>query len=326
MDKASGAWASTRASVRTGHSMSTLRTVLTEPVHWEQGSVRQRALDYLMLAKPRVVVMVLAVTVAGFYMGATGTPDWVRLLHLLIGVALVAGGTLALNQYVERHEDARMRRTQWRPLPDGRMQPAAALSAGVATTAAGLLYLTLVVHPLAGLVTSCTVGIYLFGYTPLKLKTSLCSVVGAIPGALPPVTGWVAARGTLDREVWVLFAILFLWQLPHSLAIAWLYRDDYAQAGFRLLPVLYPDGQATGRQIVVNCLALLAVGLLPTLIGLTGPVYFVVALVVGLIFLGFGIDVALSRTTEAARRLVLASLVYVPLVYLLMVLDKLPTF
>jgi protoheme IX farnesyltransferase len=296
----------------------------TATIELEKVSVRQRVMDYLALAKPRVVVMVLAVTMAGFYMGTTGTADWVSLLHLLIGVALAAGGTLALNQYMEREEDALMRRTQLRPLPDGRVQPLSALCFGVVMTITGLLYTTVVVHTLAGLVTAAIACSYLFWYTPLKLKTSLCSIVGAIPGALPPVTGWVAARGELSSEVWVLFAVMFLWQLPHSLAIAWLYREDYARAGFQILPVIHPDGYSTGRQIMTNCLALLGVGLLPTLIGLTGPVYFVTAFILGLVFLGFGIDMARSRTAEAARRLVLASLVYLPVVFLLMVVDKVP--
>ncbi len=301
--------------------MTTLRTVTAG---LEKVSVRQRTMDYLALMKPRMVVMILAVTVAGFYMGSTQTPGWMRLLHLLIGVALASGGTLALNQYIERQEDALMPRTQSRPLPGGRLQPLSALWFGLFVTLAGLLYLGLRVNVLASLVTAAITGSYLFWYTPLKRKTSLCSVVGALPGALPPVTGWVAARGTFDSEVWVLFAILFLWQLPHSLAIAWLYREEYARAGFRLLPVLYPDGRSTGRQIVLNCLALLAVGLLPTLIGMTGPVYFVAMLILGLGFLGFGLDVARSRTVESARRLVLVSLVYLPLTFLVMVLDKMP--
>jgi protoheme IX farnesyltransferase len=306
--------------------MTVLRTATTATMAFEKVSWRQRVMDYLALAKPRVVVMVMAVTVAGFYMGTTGTADWLRLLHLLLGVALSGGGTLALNQYMERHEDALMIRTQNRPLPEGRLQPLGAMWFGGLLTVLGLLYLALMAHPLAGLVTLVTAVTYLFGYTLLKLRTSLCSVVGAVPGALPPVTGWVAARGQFDSEVWVLFAILFLWQLPHSLAIAWLYRDDYARAGFRLLPVIEPDGRSTGRQIIANCLALLGVGLLPTLVGLAGPIYFLVALVLGLAFLGFGIDLALSRTDGAARRLVLASLMYVPLVFLVMVLDKVSTF
>jgi protoheme IX farnesyltransferase len=301
--------------------MTVLRTAMFD---LEKVSGRPRVLDYLILAKPRVVVMILAVTMAGFYMGTVGTPDWASLLHVLVGVSCCAGGTLALNQYLERDEDALMRRTQARPLPEGRIQPLSALGFGVGITVGGLLYLTIMVHALAGLVTAVTACSYLFWYTPLKLRTSLCSVIGAIPGALPPVTGWVAAQGTFSAEVWVLFAMLYLWQLPHSLAIAWLYRDDYARAGFKLLPVIHPDGRSTGRQIITNCLALLAVGLLPTLVGLTGRVYFVAAFILGLVFLGYGVHMALTRTTEAARRLVYASLVYLPLIYLLMVVDKVP--
>lgn len=301
--------------------MTMLRTITIDV---EKTAAWQHVMDYLALLKPRMVVMILAVTMAGFYMGSTGTPHWARLLHLLLGVALAAGGTLALNQYIERQEDALMPRTQSRPLPDGRLQPLAAFWFGLILTLVGLVYLGLTVNLFAGLVTAVTTCSYLFWYTPLKRKTSLCSFVGAIPGALPPVTGWVAARAAFDSEVWVLFAIIFLWQLPHSLAIAWLYREEYARAGFRLLPVLYPDGHSTARQIVTNCLALLAVGLLPTVIGLTGPVYFVAMCILGLGLLGFGIDVALSRTAAAARRLVLASLVYLPLTFLLMVLDKVP--
>jgi protoheme IX farnesyltransferase len=301
--------------------MTVLRTATFET---EKVFGRQRAVDYLILAKPRVVVMVLAVTMAGFYMGTIGTPDWTSLLHLLVGMALCAGGTLALNQYMERDEDALMQRTQSRPLPDGRVQPFPALCFGVGMTVAGLVYLTFMVHALAGFVTAMTACTYLFWYTPLKLKTSLCSVIGAIPGALPPVTGWVAAQGAFSGEAWVLFAILYLWQLPHSLAIAWLYREDYARAGFKLLPVIHPDGRSTGRQIVANCLALLAVGLLPTLVGLAGVVYFVTAFILGMVFLGYGMHLAWRHTAEAARRLVYASLLYLPLIYLVMVVDKVP--
>ena len=307
--------------------MTALRTATAANMGLDRVSVYQRVMDYVILTKPRMVVMILAVTVAGFYIGTTGTPDWVGLLNLLLGVSLASGGTLALNQYLERNEDAQMERTQFRPLPDGRIRPLPALCFGVVLTVGGLSYLTLMVHPLAGLVTTVTTCTYLFWYTPLKLKSSLCSVVGAIPGALPPVTGWVAARGrfdVFDVEVWVLFGILFLWQIPHALAIAWLYRDDFARAGFRLLPVLHPDGKSTGRQIVIHSIALQAVALMPTLIGLAGPIYFVTALILGLVFLGFSVDAALSRTNEAARRLMFASLVYLPLVYLLMALDKAP--
>lgn len=299
-------------------------TLRTATLAVETPSVRQRALDYLALGKPRVVVMVLAVTVAGFYMGASQTPDWLCLLHVLIGVALSAGGTLALNQFIERDEDALMERTQGRPLPEGRMAPTSALTAGFISVVVGLGYLTLAVNALTAAVTAATTLTYLFWYTPLKRKSTLNSIVGAIPGALPPVTGWVAARGTLDQEAGLLFAMMFLWQLPHALAIAMLYCEDYARAGFQLLPVLHPDGRSTGRQIVTNCLALLGVALLPTLIGMAGPIYFVAMCVMGLGLLAFGLETALTRTKESARRLVFASLVYLPLMFIVMAFDKVP--
>jgi len=283
-----------------------------------------RLSDFVALTRPRVVVMVLVTTLVGFYVGSVGAPDYLRLVSTLIGLGLAAGGTLALNQYLEQDVDARMERTRLRPLPDGRLEPKEALLFGAVITGGGLLFLALVVNLLSAGVTAVSVGSYLFLYTPLKRKTSLCSIVGAVPGALPPVIGWAAARGELGAEAWVLFAILFLWQIPHSLAIARLYRDDYARAGIRLLPVIEPDGGSTGRQIVSNCLALLAVGLLPTLIGLAGSVYFVGAFVLGVGFLGCGIGLAISRSETAARRLLLASLVYLPAQLGLMALDKVP--
>jgi len=195
---------------------------------------------------------------------------------------------------------------------------------GALVTAGGLVYLTLTVNPLSAQVTAAIVVSYLFVYTPLKKKTSLCSIVGAIPGALPPVIGWVAARETLNLEAWVLFTIMFLWQMPHSLAIGWLYRDDYARAGFRLLPVIDPDGKSTGRQVISNCLALLAVGLIPSLIGFAGTTYFFCALALGSIFLWYGVMLALSCSQAAARRLLFASLVYLPVLLAVMAIDKVP--
>jgi len=282
----------------------------------------RRMLAFAELGKPRVVVMVLITTFVGFYLGSQGLTDYLRLLPTLIGTALAAAGTLALNQYIERDVDAQMHRTRQRPLPDGRLQPYDALAFGVATTLAGLVYLAFAVNALSAAVTAFTTVSYLFFYTPLKRRTPLCSIVGAVPGALPPLTGWTAARGGFGVEAWILFAILFLWQLPHSLAIARLYRDDYARAGIRLLPVVEPDSKSTGRQIVVNCLALLVVGLLPTLVGLAGPVYFIAALIFGALFLGYGVAFALSRTVTAARQLLFASLLYLPATLLMMALDK----
>jgi protoheme IX farnesyltransferase len=283
---------------------------------------RRRGLDFLILTKPRVVLMVVLTTLVGFYLGSAGAPDYLRLLSTLLGTALAAAGTLALNQFLEREVDGRMERTRLRPLPDGRLRPTEAFVFGTAVTLAGVLYLTLAVGLLSGLVTMTIVALYLFAYTPLKLRSSLCMIVGAVPGALPPVTGWVAARGEFGAGAAVLFAILFLWQLPHTLAIARIYREDYARAGIRVLPVVDPEGSSTERQIVAGCLALLGVGLLPTLLGLTGAVYFFGALTLGMIFLGCGMAQALRRSVPTARRLLFASLLYLPTLLALMAFDK----
>ena len=282
----------------------------------------QRAADYIEFIKPRLVVMILITTAAGFYLGAQQTVDWLLCLHTLVGAGLTAAGVLGLNQYLERDVDAQMKRTQERPLPDARMHPLEALIVGAALTGAGMLYLTFIVNPLSGFVISLIVVSYLFLYTPLKRKTSLCTLIGAVPGALPPVVGWVAARGTLTGEAWVLFAILFLWQIPHSLAIAYIYREDYANAGFRLLPVIHPDGASTCRQIVINCVALLGIGLLPALYNVAGNIYFFTALLAGVGFLAFGIHLERTRSIKAARYLLYASLLYLPVVFITMALDK----
>jgi protoheme IX farnesyltransferase len=268
--------------------------------------------------------MVLITTFVGFYLGSVAVPNYLCLLHTLLGTALAGGGTLALNQLMEREADAKMYRTRLRPLPDGRLQPREALIFGLLITLVGLVYLAELVNPGSALVTAAIVGSYLLVYTPLKMRTSLCTIVGAVPGALPPVIGWAAARGTVGLEAWVLFAIMFLWQMPHSLAIGWLYRDDFARAGFRLLPVLDTHGKSTGRQVVSNCLALLAVGLLPTLLGFAGIIYFFTALVLGSIFLWYGVKLALSCSRAAARQLLFASLFYLPLLLGVLAFDKVP--
>jgi len=284
----------------------------------------RRAADFALLMKPRIVMMVLLTTFAGFYLGVSGTPDYAVLLQVLTGTALAAGGTLALNQFLERDIDARMVRTRLRPLPAGRLQPTEALLFGSLILVTGLLYLAISVNALSGVVAAVIVGSYLFLYTPLKRRTAFCMIVGAVPGALPPVIGWAAATGILGIEAWVLFAIMFLWQLPHTLAIAMLHKDDYERAGIRLLPVIDPDGHIAGRQIVCGCLALLVVSLLPTLIGLAGPVYFVGALTLGIGLLGCAYAFTFWRSTTDVRRLRFASLVYLPALLLLMVLDRVP--
>jgi heme o synthase len=284
---------------------------------------RRRVLaDLIVLTKPRVVLMILVTTVVGYYVGLTGAPDYARVVHLLVGTLLAAGGTLALNQYWERDVDARMERTRERPLPDGRLAPLEALLFGTAVTVAGLGYLGAFVGTVPLVMTAATTVLYLFAYTPLKLRTPLCTIIGAVPGALPPVTGWVAARDEFGIGAWVLFGILFLWQLPHTLAIARLYRDDYARAGVRLLPVVDAEGTSTERQIVTGCLALLAVSLLPTLIGLAGPTYFVGAFVLGAAFVALGTRQALTPSAVAARRVLLASLLYLPVLLALLAFDK----
>jgi len=283
---------------------------------------RQVATDLMALTKPRVLAMVLVTTLVGYDVGLTGSADYRRMIHLLIGTLLAAGGTLALNQYSERDIDAWMDRTRARPLPAGRLQPLEALLFGVALTLLGTAYLAALVGALVALVTAATAILYLFAYTPLKQRTALCTLVGAVPGALPPVAGWAAARGDVTLGAWVLFGVLFLWQLPHTLSIARLYRDDYARAGVRVLPVIDPDGASTERQIVLACVGLVTVSLLPTVIGWTGPIYLAGALALGLAFAAVGIVQALSPSARAARRVLLASLLYLPLLLGLLAFDR----
>jgi heme o synthase len=271
-----------------------------------------RPADFLELTKPRVTSMVLVTTAVGYYLGAGASFDLLRLLNTLLGTALVAAGTSALNQYVEKEADGLMLRTRLRPLPSGRLADGPALAFAVTISVAGLLHLLLTVNALSAGLAAFTLVSYVFLYTPLKKRSSLCTLVGAVPGAIPPLIGWAAARGDLSAGGLALFAILFVWQLPHSLAIAVMYRDDYARGGFALLPVVDPDGGSTERQIVVQSLVLLPVSLVPALIGLAGPIYFYGALILGIGLVGLTLPVVLRRTTRAARRVVLASVVYLP--------------
>ncbi|MBM4256963.1 MAG: protoheme IX farnesyltransferase [Deltaproteobacteria bacterium] len=285
--------------------------------------VRRRAIDYLELTKPRIVVMVLITTAAGFYLGAQGSPNYLILLHTLIGTALTGGGTLALNQLMERHADALMTRTRNRPLPDGRLLPVDALVFGLILTVSGIAYLVWASLWRSAFVTLLIAVTYLLMYTPLKQRTSLCSIVGAIPGALPPVIGWAAVRGSLGIEAWILFTIMFLWQVPHSLAIGWLYREDFAKAKFCLLPVIDPSGKATGRQVVLNCALLFLVGFLPVLVGFAGMWYGITAFLLGGLFFWYGVNFARACSTATARQLLFASLIYLPVILTALALDKL---
>jgi protoheme IX farnesyltransferase len=283
---------------------------------------RGLAADYVELSKPRITLMVTLTALVGYVLASRGPISASHLAATLFGTALVAAGASALNMLLERRTDALMLRTRDRPLPAGRLRPAEALASGLALTSTGLFALAWLAGPLAALVALVTWASYLFLYTPLKPRTSLSTVVGAFPGALPPVIGWAAARGALDPGAFVLFAILFLWQIPHFLAIAWIYRDDYARGGMPMLPVLDPEGRITGRQAVANSLALLVVSLTPTAAGLVGPVYLAGAIVLGLGFSAVALWAAGARTLRAARFLFLASLVYLPLLCALLLLDR----
>ncbi len=283
---------------------------------------QRRVADFVALTKPRVVAMVLITTAVGFYLGGQGAFEPSVLLATLIGTGLAAAGTMALNQFAERDGDALMDRTRTRPLPAGRLDATEAAFFGVVLVTGGLAVLAAAVNPQSAAVVAVISLSYLFAYTPLKRVSPLCTLVGAVPGALPPVVGWVAVRGSLGIEAWVLFAILFLWQLPHSLAIGAVYRSDYDRAGIRLLPVVEPDGRSTARQVVTNSLALVAVGMLPTFVGIAGPIYLGAAVLLGLTFLAYGLAYAKRRDASSARGVVFASLIYLPLLLAAMAIDK----
>jgi heme o synthase len=278
--------------------------------------------DLYKLTKPGITRLVLITTAVGFYLGSSGSFDLALLLHALVGTGLLAAGTNALNQWAERGVDAMMKRTRGRPLPSGRLRSSTALVFSVGISVAGTLYLALLVNPLTAYLGAASLLIYIFAYTPLKRRTWWCTAVGAIPGAIPPLMGWAAVTGSLDTLAWVLFGIVFLWQMPHFFAIGWLYRLDYARAGFPMLPVVDSEGVRTARQIVLYTLALLVVSLLTSVLGLTGALYFFGALTLGLAFLGLGLALAFTRSGVQARRLFLGSVLYLPVLLVLMVVDK----
>lgn len=277
---------------------------------------------YVVLTKPDVTFLVVITTLAGFYLGSTGPLDWTRLMHTVLATMLVAGGTAALNQYVEREMDAVMRRTATRPLPSGVLQPREVLIFGVSMIVVGAAWLALAVNGLACLVALATSVLYLGLYTPLKTRTPFSTAVGAIPGALPPLIGWAAARGSLSLGGWVLVAILFFWQFPHFMAIAWIYREDYARAGIRMLPVVDRTGDSTFRQIVCASAVLVWVSALPSVVGMAGMRYFFGALVLGMLLLQVGLWANRSRTNVRAKWLMHATVAHIPLLLLWLVLDR----
>lgn len=293
-----------------------------DPAAGSAGSIGARLGDYLALTKPRVTFMVLVTTAAGFYLGTRGPFDAGRLVLTLIGTLLVAAGTSALNQYAEREADSRMLRTRDRPLPAGRLAPSAALLFAVVISIVGLGILATGVNAVSAILAGLTLVLYIVVYTPLKRMTPLSTLIGAVPGALPPLIGWAAAQGSIAPGGLALFAILFIWQLPHSLAIARIYREDYARGGFRLLPVTHPDGGMTERQILLHAVALLPVSLTPTILGIAGPVYFAGALVLGLGLAASAVPVLFDRSTRAARRVLLVSVVYLPVLLGLLAFDR----
>jgi protoheme IX farnesyltransferase len=285
---------------------------------------REKSLGALLseLFKARLTVLVLLTTWVGFYMGSRGTPAYALMIHTVLATALLASGAAALNQVLEREFDAKMKRTKGRPLPSGQMTPEAALLIGGMCAAEGLVYLALAANLLTALLGAVTLCSYLLAYTPLKRVTTLNTVVGAIPGALPPLMGWTAARNGVSAEGWALFAILFFWQLPHFLAIAWMYREDYQRGGFVMLPSVDPDGSRTGRQALCHTLGLLPISLCPFVLRMAGPIYLFGALALGLIFIWKAGLFASQRSEGRARSLFYTSILYLPLLLGLMVLDK----
>ncbi len=280
---------------------------------------------YYELTKPRITWLILMSTGVGYFFGLkhawNGQADSTLLFHTMLGTAVIASGTAALNQWWEREADALMRRTAGRPLPTGRVSPPRAMWFGIVLVILGFLELWLGVNLLTGVLGLLTMGAYLLIYTPLKQRSHLSTVIGAVPGAIPPLMGYAASNGALTAEAWALFAILFIWQFPHFLAIAWMYREDYARAGIRMLPVVEPDGQSTARQIVLYASTLIPVSIFPVLLGMTGKIYLVGSLLLGAWFLYSGVRVAFDLTNIRARKVLLVSVIYLPLIYGLMVFD-----
>jgi protoheme IX farnesyltransferase len=306
--------------------MQTLTDIAdADPVTLTTATPRARAwwVDWYELTKPRMNFLVVVTTMVGYYMATRAVDDWARVLATLIGTALTAAGSSVFNQYSERGYDALMPRTAGRPLPAGRVAPAEALTWGIALSVLGVLTLALFVNPLTAFLGAFTLATYVFVYTPAKRWTTLCTVIGAVPGAIPPMMGVTAVEGKITPAALVLFTILFFWQMPHFLAIAILYRDDYAKGGFKMLPVVDEGMRTTGTQMVLYALALLPVTLVPAMIGMAGAAYFLEALVLGLVFCSFAILCATRKRRSDARQLFLASIVYLPALMAALMINKL---
>lgn len=280
-----------------------------------------RAGDFVTLTKPRLNFLVLLTTAAAYSLGAGPESTLIDLVHTLLGTFLVAGGAAAINQVWERETDRLMRRTARRPMADMRLTVSEGMTFGIVLTVIGAAELAYFINPLSSIVALLTTASYIFLYTPLKLRTSLSTIAGAIPGALPAVIGWAAATNTLSIEGWVLFGIVFMWQMPHFLAIAWMYRDEYARAGMPLLPVIEPDGRSTGRQAVLYTAALIPLSMMPTGVGLATPWYLVGAIVLGAILMVMSLEFSVKRDLATARRLFFGSILYLPILWALLVFD-----
>lgn len=296
----------------------------TEGTILQSSEVRRTARfgDFVELTKPRLTMLSVLTTLAGFYMATTGELEIMLLVHTMLGTLLVGGGCGALNMFVEREHDLQMRRTMTRPIPAGRVTPNEALVLGLVMSIGGIVYLALAVNVLTGILAAATVVSYVMFYTPMKRLSTLNTVVGGIPGALPPVMGWVAVKNGIGPEALVLFGILFCWQMPHFLALAWMYRNDYERAGYKMLTVVDPEGGSTSRQILIYTAALLPISLIPTMQGIAGGYYFFGALVLGLMFLAVGMVLAFTRKNKHAKYLFYYSLLYLPLLLLVMALDR----
>ena len=288
------------------------------------GTLKSRVVDFYELTKPRMNFLVVITTMVGYYMAGRDKHDWPLMVAALIGTALTAAGASVLNQYVERDLDKNMPRTRNRPLPGGRIEPLEALAYGVTLGVSGVALLWFRVNPLTAALGAITLLTYLVVYTPLKRVSSLNTVVGAIPGAIPPMMGWTAATGVLSVEAIALFAILFIWQMPHFLAIAILYKNDYAAGGFKMLPNEDDENLSiTSRQIVLYNLAMIPVSIVPSMVGMAGSAYFTAAVLLSVAYLSFGISVAASRARLDARKLFFASIIYLPLLLAAMMIDRL---
>lgn len=286
------------------------------------GRLREKLSAYLELTKPRITMLVVISAMAGFALGAGSSINWIHLFYTGFGIALLAGGIATLNQYLERDLDALMQRTMLRPLPSGRLSAPGAFWFGFALSLIALVYLAWLINPLTAVWGLVALTTYLFLYTPLKTRSRWCTFIGAFPGALPPLLGWTAARNEMGFEALVLFGIIFLWQFPHFHAIAAIYRDDYARAGVHMLPVIEPDGRSTARQIIVASFALIPVSLLPAYFNISGRIYLLCALVLGVAFFYQSVKTAGKMTREQSRLLLKASVIYLPLLFVLMVLDR----